>query len=112
MKKSFRFVLTAVIIIGMILVVYYLGLRFWPFYPPLYPMWGWRFHYFGTRMWPVFPFFGMLILIVVGILVAKYFVQALRDSSISKKDELTFCPYCGKDLMQGKIIPEVQSEKL
>ena len=63
---------------------------------------GWRYHYFGPRIWPVFPLFGLLILFVAGILIAKYFFQALRDSSISKKDELTFCPYCGRDLRQGK----------
>ena len=90
------------------LFVYYFFFPFWP----LHPSFGWRFHYFDPRMWPVFPFFGMLILIVAGILIAKYFFQALRDSSISKKDDLTFCPYCGKDLSQGKTISEVQAEKV
>jgi len=79
---------------------------------PLHPSSGWRYSHIGPRMWPAFPFFGMLILIVAGILVAKYFFQALRDPSISKKDELTLCPYCGKDLRQSKIIPEAQAEKL
>ena len=108
MKKSLRFVLAAVIIIGMILVVYYLGLRFWPFYT----MWGWRVHSFGPRIWPVFPLFGLLILFVAGILIAKYFFQALRDSSMIKKDELAFCPHCGRDLRQGRAISEAQVEKL
>ena len=108
MKNSVRFGLTAVFIIGLILIVYYLGLRFWPFYP----MWGWRFHYFGPRIWPVFPFSGLLILFVAGILIAKYFFQALRTLSMPQKDELSFCPYCGKDLGQGRAISDVQAERL
>jgi hypothetical protein len=47
-----------------------------------------------------------------GILIAKYFFQALKDSSISKTDKLTFCPYCAKDLRQSKTIREIQAEKL
>jgi len=95
-----------------------IGILFLFFYYFILPFWslhsssGWRYSHIGPRMWPAFPFFGMLILIVAGILVAKYFFQALRDPSISKKDELTLCPYCGKDLRQSKIIPEVQAEKL
>jgi hypothetical protein len=54
----------------------------------------------------------MLILIVAGILIAGYFFKALRDSSISKKDELTLCPYCGKDLRKEKTISEIKTEKL
>ena len=108
MKNSVRFGLVAIFIVGLILVIYYFGLRFGPFYPT----WGWRFHYVGPRIWPVFPFLGMLILIVAGLLIAKYFFQALRDSSISKKEELTFCPYCGKELRQGRAISEAQVEKL
>jgi len=108
MKNSVRVGLVAIFIIGLILVIYYLGIRFWPFYP----MWGWRYHYFGPRIWPAFPLFGLLILFVAGILIAKYFFQALRDSSMPKKDELVFCPYCGKDLKQGRIIPEVHAEKV
>jgi len=90
------------------LFFYYFFFPFWPLHSSL----GWRYSHIGPRMWSVFPFFGMLILIVAGILIAKYFFQALRDSSISKKDELTFCPYCGKGLRQEKAIPEVQAEKL
>jgi len=89
-------------------VIYKVFFHIWPFYP----FWGWRYHSFGPRIWPVFPFFGILILFVAGILIAKYFFQALRDSSISKKDELTFCPYCGKDLRKEKAIPEIKAEKL
>ena len=108
MKNSVRVGLVAIFIIGLILVIYYLGIRFWPFYP----MWGWRYHYFGPRIWPAFPLFGLLILFVAGLLVAKYFFQALRNSSMPKKDELASCPYCGKDLKQGRIIPEVHAEKV
>jgi len=90
------------------LFFYYFFFPFWPLHSSL----GWRVHYFGPRIWPIFPFFGLLILIVAGILIAKYFFRALKESSISKKDELAFCPYCGKDLKQGKTIPEVQAEKL
>ena len=111
MKTFGRFGLVAIFIVGLILTIYYLGLRFWPFYP----MGGWRFHSFGPRMWPAFPLFGMLILVVAGILVAKYFFQALRDSSISKREESTFCaycPYCGKDLKLGRAVSEAQAEKL
>ena len=108
MKNFMRFGLVAIFIVGLILVIYYLGLRFWPFYP----MWGLRYHYFSPRMWPVFPLFGLLVLFVTGIVIAKYFFQALRDSSMSKKDGLAFCPYCGKDLRQGRAISEAQVEKL
>ena len=107
MKNSVRIGLVAIFIIGLVLVFYYLGIRFWPFYP----MGGWKFPFFGPRMWPFFPFFGMLILFVAGILIAKYFFQVLRDSSISRKDKLTFCPYCGREISQMKTIPEVQPEK-
>ena len=93
-------------------VIYKVFFHVWPFYPPLYPMWGWRYHSFGPRIWPIFPFFGLLVLFVAGILIAKYFFQALRDSSMPKKDELAFCPYCGKDLRKEKAIPEIKAEKL
>jgi hypothetical protein len=86
---------------------HYFAPPFWPFHPAI----GWRFHYFGPRIWPVFPLFGLLILFVAGILIAKYFFQALRDASMPKKDELASCPYCGKDLRKEKTIPEIQAEK-
>jgi len=108
MKTFFRWGLIVAGIVVVVGVIYGIFFHSWPFYP----MWGWRYHSFGPRMWPVFPFFGMLILFVAGILIAKYFFQALRDSSISKKDELSFCPYCGKELEQGKIIPGVHAEKV
>jgi hypothetical protein len=108
MKNSMRWSLVLAGIIVLFLITYYLGFRFWP----LYPMWGWRFHSFGPRIWPVFPLFGLLILFVAGILIAKYFFQALRDALMPKKDELASCPYCGKDLRQGRAISEVQPEKL
>ena len=87
---------------------HYFTLPFWPFNPSI----GWRYHSFGPRMWPIFPFFGLFILFVAGILIAKYFFQALRDSSMPRKDEQSFCPYCGKDLRQGRAISEAQVEKL
>jgi hypothetical protein len=90
------------------LFVYYFFFPLWP----LHSSFGWRYSHIGPRIWPVFPLFGVLILSLAGILIAKYFFQALRDSSISKKDELAFCPYCGKDLKRGKTIPEVQAEKV
>ena len=98
MKNSLRVGLAAIFIGGMILVFYYFGFRFLPFYH----LGGWRFHYFGPRMWPVFPLLGMLSLIVAGILIAKYFFQALSGSSICRKDGATFCPYCGKDIKRDK----------
>ena len=108
MKTFFRWGLVVagiVIIIGLIYKVFF---HIWPFYP----MWGWRYHSFGPRIWPAFPFFGMLMLIVAGILIAGYFFKALKESSMSKKDELAFCPYCGKELKQEKVIPEVHAEKV
>jgi hypothetical protein len=109
MKNSVRIGVVVIFIVGIIFAFYHFGLRFWPFYP----FWGWRYHYFGPRIWPVFPFFGLLILIVAGILIAKYFFQALRDSSMPKKEELIFCPFCGKDLRrQDRTISEIQPEKL
>jgi hypothetical protein len=96
---------------GIAILFIFIHYFFFPFWP-LHSSFGWRYSHFGLRMWPVLPFFGMLILFVAGILIAKYFFQALRDSSISKKDESTFCPYCGKDLKQGRAISEAQVEKL
>jgi hypothetical protein len=96
---------------GIAILFIFIHYFFFPFWP-VHSYFGWRVHSFGPRIWPVFPFFGMLILISAGILIAKCFFQALRDSSISRKDELTFCPYCGKDLKQDKTIPEVQAEKV
>lgn len=90
------------------LFFYYFFFPFWPFHSSL----GWRFHYFGPRIWPIFPFFGLLILSVAGILIAKCFFQALRESSMLRRDELAFCPYCGKDLRKEKAISEIKAEKL
>jgi len=103
MKTFFRWGLIVAGIGVLIGVIYNLFFHIWPFYP----MGGFRDHYLGPRMWPVFPFLGMLILILAGILIAKCFFQAVRDSSLTRKDDLTFCPYCGKDLRQGKTISEV-----
>jgi len=89
-------------------IIYNIFFHIWP----LYPFGGWRVHYFGPRIWPVFPLFGLLILFVAGILIAKYFFQALRDASMPKKDELASCPYCGKDPRQGRAISDVQAERL
>ena len=107
MKTLFRWGLIVVGVAVLVGIIYNIFFHIWPFYP----MWGWRYHYFGPRIWPAFPLFAMLILFVAGILIAKYFFQALRDSSMPKKDELAFCPYCGKDLRQGRAISEVQVEK-
>ena len=91
MKNSMRWGFSLVEIAILFLFFYYFFFPSWL----LYSSFGWRVHYFGPRMWSAFPFFGMAILIVAGILIAKYFFQALRDSSISEKDELSFYPYCG-----------------
>lgn len=107
MKTFFRWGLVVAGILVVIGVIYGIFFHSWPFYP----MCGWRYHSFGPRMWPVFPFFGTLILIIAGVLIAGYFIKALRDSSISKKDESAFCPYCGQELKHSKTIPEVQVEK-
>ncbi len=112
MKAFFRRGLIVAGIVVLIGIIYKVFFYVWPFYFSQYPMWGLRGHYFGPRMWSVFPFFGMLILIIAGILIAGYFFKALRNPSMSIKDEPTFCPYCGKDLRQSKIIPEAQAEKL
>ena len=109
MKNTMRWGFSiAGIAILFLIFFHYFAPPFWPFHSSF----GWRFHYFGPRMWPVLPFFGLLILFVAGILIAKYFSQALRDASMPKKDELASCPYCGKDLRQSRAIPEVQPEKL
>ena len=107
MKTFFRWgliVAGGAVLVG---IIYNIFFHIWP----LYPFWGWRYHSFGPRIWPIFPFFGLLILAVAGILIAKYFLQALRDLSMPKKEELASCPYCGKDLRQGRAISEVQVEK-
>ena len=105
MKTFFRWGLIVVGVAVLVGIIYSFFFRIWP----LYPFGGWRFHYFGPRIWPIFPFFGLLILFVAGILIAKYFFQALRDASMPRKDELTFCPSCGKDLRQGKALSEIQA---
>ncbi len=112
MKTFFRWGLVVAGIVIIVGIIYKVFFHVWPFYPSLNPMWGWRYHTFGPRIWPVLPLLGMFILFVAGILVAKYFFQALKDSSVSQKDELTFCPYCGKKLKQEKVIPEVHAEKV
>jgi hypothetical protein len=104
MRWEFFFAGIAILLI----FFHYFIFPFGPFHSSL----GWRFHYFGPRIWPIFPLFGLLILFVAGILTAKYFFQALRDASMLRRDELAFCPYCGKDLRQGRAISEVQHEKL
>lgn len=108
MKTFFRWGLVVAVILVVVGIIYNIFFHVWPFYP----MWGWRYHTFGPRIWPVFPFFGMLILIAAGILIAGYFLKALRDSSGSKKDESTFCPHCGQEIKHDKTIPEVQAEKV
>ena len=90
------------------LFIYYFFFPFWP----LHPSFGWRVHSFGPRMWPVFPLFGIFIIFFAGILIAKYFFQVLRDLSMPRKDEQSFCPYCGKDLRQGRAISDVQPKRL
>lgn len=108
MKTFLRWGLIVAGVLVVVGAIYNIFFHIWPFYP----MWGWRYHYFGPRIWPVFPFFGMLILIVAGILTAGYFFKALRESSISKKDESTFCPHCGQAIKHDKTIPEVHAEKV
>ncbi len=112
MKTFFRWGLIVAGILVVVGIIYKIFFHVWPFYPIPYPMWGLRYHYFGPRIWPVFPFFGMLILIVAGILIAGYFFKALKDSSLSKKGEAIFCPYCGQEIKRHKTIPEVHAEKV
>jgi len=108
MKTFFRWALIIAGIAVLVGIIYNIFFHTWS----LHPFWGWKYHSFGPRIWPIFPFSGLLILAVAGILIAKYFFQALRDSSVSKKNELVFCPYCGKDLKQDRTISEIQAEKL
>jgi len=100
MKTFFRWGLIVAGIAVLVGIIY--NHNFFFHISPLYPFGGLRFHYFGPRIWPAFPLFGLLILSVAGILIAKYFFEALRDSSMPKKDELAFCPYCGRDLRNGE----------
>jgi len=108
MKNTIRWGLIVAGIAAVAFIVDRLFFHFWS----LYPIWGWRHHYFGPRIWPAFPFVGLLILFMAGILIAKCFFQALRDSSMLRRDELAFCPYCGKDLRKEKAISEIKAEKL
>ena len=108
MKTFFRWGLIVAGIAVLVGVIYNIFFHIWPFYP----FWGWKYSHFGPRIWPVFPVVGLLIMFVAGILIAKYFFQALKDSSLPKKDELAFCPFCGKDLTQDRAISGVQPEKL
>jgi len=81
MKTFFRWGLIVAGIAVLVGVIYNIFFHIWPFYP----FWGWRYSHFGPRIWPVFPLVGLLILFVAGILIAKYFFQALRASSMPKK---------------------------
>jgi hypothetical protein len=112
MKTFFRWGLIVTGIVIIVGIIYKLFSHIWPFYPFVYPMWGWRYHSFGPRIWPIFPFFGMLILIIAGVLIAGYFFKTLRESTKFRKEDLTFCPYCGRELKSGEEIAEIHAEKV
>jgi hypothetical protein len=111
MKTFFRWGLVVAGIAVLMGVAYRVFFHVWPFYPPFYPMWGWRYPYFRLRMWPGVPFFGMLLLVVAGILIAGYFFRALNVSSGLRKAESDFCPYCRKARTANSVRQYVHEAK-
>lgn len=107
MKNGMRWGLLIFVVAGIFLIFYYLGFPFWP--PYFYGGWGYRF--LGPRMWPVFPFFGLLVLIVLGFILVRILSPASRRPSPPPGEGWTFCPHCGADLLRRGKPEEVEGGK-
>ena len=96
MKNGTRWGLVAIVVAGLFLAFYYFGFFSWP----PYFFWGWGYRSFGPRMWPAFPFFGVLVLIVLGFILVRLPSPISRRPSLPPDEGWTFCPHCGGDLRQ------------
>ncbi len=94
MKNGPRWILVAIVAAGLFLTFYYFGFAFW--HPYYFGAWGYRS--FGPRIFPAFPFFGVLVLIVLGFILARLLFSTSRRASTSPDEQWTFCPHCGRDL--------------
>lgn len=93
MKTFWRWGLVVAGLAVLVGIIYNIFFHLWPFYP----MWGWRFHYFGPKIWPIFPFFGMLMLILGGILILNSIFRP-KGATVSKERRRSFFPFWGSDL--------------
>jgi len=107
MKNGMRWGWVMIVVAGLCLTFYYLG---FPFRPP-YFFGGWGYRSFGMRMWPAFPFFGLLVLIVLGFILVRLIFPSSRRASPPPDEGWTFCPYCGGDLRQGGKAGGTKGEK-
>jgi hypothetical protein len=107
MKNGMRWGLVGMIVVGLLLFLYYFKFSFWS--PYFFGGWGYRS--FGARMWPAFPFFGLLILIVLGFVLVRLFSETSGRSSLPPDEGWTFCPYCGGDLRQSGKAEGTKGEK-
>jgi hypothetical protein len=108
MNTFIRRGLTVVGIAAVVLIFYQIFFHFWAYYPA----WGWKFRPFlGPRIFPGFPFLGLLIMVGLGIAMVKFISQMLNSRPGPQKMDLTFCPFCGRDLRwaESKSLPSVQS---
>ena len=97
MKNGTRWGLVVIVVAGLFLTFYYLG---FPFRRP-YFFGGWGYRSFGPRMWPAFPFFGLLVLIILGFVLVRLLSPRSRRPSLPPDEGWIFCPHCGGDLRLG-----------
>jgi uncharacterized membrane protein len=94
MNTFIRRGLTVVGIAAVVLIVYQFFFHFWAYYPA----WGWNFRYLGPRIFTGFPLLGLLIMVGLGFAMVKLISHLFSSRSGPQKIELTFCPFCGRDL--------------
>ncbi|MGQ9693986.1 MAG: hypothetical protein ACUVWV_04495 [Thermodesulfobacteriota bacterium] len=107
MKNGMRWGLAFVVVAGLFFVFYYMGFPFWP--PYFFGGWGYRS--FGPRMWPAFPFFGLLVLIILGFVLVRLIFASSGRASLPSDGGWTFCPHCGGDLRQGDKAERTKGDK-
>ena len=107
MNTFIRKGLTVAGIAAIVLIVYQFFFHFWP----SYPAWGWNARFFGPRVFPAFPILGLVIVVGLGLAMVKLISQAFNSRPNPQKIELTFCPFCGRDLRwaESKSLTSVQS---
>lgn len=98
MNTFIRRGLTVLGIAALALIAYQFFFQFWPYYP----VWRWNFRYLGLRVFHGFPFLGLLVMVGLGFAMIKFILQMFNNRSGPQKMELTFCPFCGKDLRRAE----------
>jgi hypothetical protein len=106
MKNGMRWGWVVIVVAGLLLTLYYLGFSFWP----SYFFWGGGYRSFGPRIWPAFPFFGLLVLIVLGFVLVRLISPRSRRASLPPDEGWTFCPHCGGNLRQGGKVDGTKRE--